>query len=69
MSKEKKGQEAAPIQPDGVLAVAVKRDGKWYQIVIVLRLKGETKEAPGRRTDNKLIAAEWLSAALLETKL
>lgn len=56
-------------QPAKDVGVAVKRDGKWYQLVTIRRVGSETKEHPGRRTDNKLVAAEWLAAALLESNL
>lgn len=66
-----RGKEApvAKPAPSKDVGVAVKRDGKWYQIVTVRRTGTETKEVPGRRTDNKLVAAEWLAAALLESSL
>lgn len=63
-----RGKVKAPT-PERDVGVAVKRDGKFYQIVTVQKGDGAPREVTGRRTDNKIVAAEWLTAAFLESAL
>lgn len=63
MAKEGKAQP--PTQPDGLLAIAVRKRAGRYEVFSVSRKDGQQSEEVLKSTDDKRLAADKVQQAVL----
>lgn len=63
-----KRNEQKPAEPDGLLALAVRKKGGRFQVFTVSRVAGKQEETILKDTDDKRIAADKLQTAVFQVK-